>query len=211
VHAPLPDDLGGGRIRWGDEVDVRRLDPNDPSKVPGYLAKYATKSTELAGGVLHRVSADQVDGLAISSHVRAYLHAGFALAENSALTDRRFGRYAHAFGYCGHCLSKSRRYSTTFKALRQTRERHVHEQLLRRASDASQRALADITKAERIATFRYVGQGHLTSADAFLAASAAARAREQRLAAREALATAANRSRTIDGRTDGNRRRAGEQ
>ena len=54
----------------------------------------------------------------------------------------------------------------------------MHEQLLARSSDPAQRAIAGA--AERIASFRYVGQGHITAADAFLAASAAARAREQR-------------------------------
>ena len=59
----------------------------------------------------------------------------------------------------------------------------------RRSPDAAQRALADAS--ERIASFRYVGQGHLTAADALLAASAAARAREHRRAAREERAMAA--------------------
>src|SRR5512144_1029833 len=93
----------------------------------------------------------------------------------SALADKRFGACAHAFGYRGHCLTKSRRYSTTFKALREAREAHVHQQLLARSDDAAQRALAGAS--ERVASFRYLGRGHLTAVDAYLAASAAARAR----------------------------------
>src|SRR3712207_9105036 len=46
-----------------------------------------------------------------------------------------------------------------------------------------QRAIADAS--ERVASFRYVGQGHITAADALLASSAAARAREARRLARE--------------------------
>jgi hypothetical protein len=187
VAAPLPDELDGDTVRWGDEIDVRHLDANERRSVAGYLAKYATKSTEQAGGVLHSITEHDVDALAVSDHVRAYLHAAFALADDPALADRRFGRYAHAFGYRGHCLTKSRRYSTTFKALREAREEHVHEQLLKRSPDVARRALAEIAKSDRIASFRYVGQGHLTSADAHLAAAAAARAREERCAAREAL------------------------
>jgi hypothetical protein len=151
----------------------------------GYLAKHATQSTEQAGGVLHRVTDHQVDALPVREHVRAYLRQAFRLAADPALAGRRFGRYAHALGYRGHCLTKSRRYSTTFKALREARERHVHEQLLARSGDAAQRALAETDRSERDASFRYVGQGHLTAADAFLAASAAARAREGRRLARE--------------------------
>ncbi len=82
-----------------------------------------------------------------------------------------------------------RGYSTTLTALRQAREQHVHEQLLARSTDAGQRALAD--SGERITSFRCVGQGHLTAADALLAASAAARAREHRRLAREERAMAA--------------------
>jgi hypothetical protein len=188
VDAPLPDELGGARVSWGEEIEVRRLGTDERRKVAAYLAKYSTKGTELAGGVRHRVSEHQVDALPVRENVRTYLRAAFALADDPALTDRRFGRCAHAVGYRGHCLTKSRRYSTTFKALREARERHVHEQLLARSHDAAQRALAETAKSERITSFRYAGQGHLTAADALLAASAAARAREQRRAAYEARA-----------------------
>jgi hypothetical protein len=101
--------------------------------------------------------------------------------------DRRLAACAHAFGYRGHCLTKSRDYSTTFKQLREDRERHVHQQLLARSSDASQRKLAQLAPEQRVAAFEFVGAGHLTTADAYLAAQAAARAREHRELAREAL------------------------
>ena len=61
-------------------------------------------------------------------------------------------------------------------------EAFVHAQILARSRDATQRALAGAT--ERIVTLAFEGVGHVTTADAHLAASAAARAREQRLAAR---------------------------
>jgi hypothetical protein len=186
VSAPIADELGGGRIRWGRELDVRQLDHQERREVAGYLAKYATRSTELAGGVLHRVAEHQLDDLPVRAHVHAYMREAFTLAADSANADRRFGATAHAFGYGGHCLTKSRRYSTTFKALREARERHVREQLLVRSTDVAQRALAAVT--ERIATFRYVGQGHVTAGDALLATAAAARAREHRRLAREGRA-----------------------
>jgi hypothetical protein len=100
--------------------------------------------------------------------------------------DRRLAACAHAFGYRGHCLTKSRRWSTTFKDLRHAREDHVHGQLLA-GGDPTQRELARLTGAERITAFEFVGVGHLTTADAWLAAQAAARARENRELAREAL------------------------
>jgi hypothetical protein len=185
VAAPLPAELGGGTVRWGDELEVRRLDVQERGRVAGYLAKYATKSTEQAGGVLHRVAEHQVDELPVRDHVRDYLLAAFTLARHPALADRRLGACAHQLGYRGHCLTKSRRYSTTFTALRRARERHVHEQLLARSRELAPLALADA--GERIVILRYAGQCHITTADEFLAASAAARARERRRAAREAL------------------------
>jgi hypothetical protein len=184
VSAPLPEKLGGGRVRWGDELDVRPLDDGAVrGEIAGYLAKYATKSTEQAGGVLHPVTDHEVDQLPVREHVRCFMREAFTLASDRELADRRFGPCAHQLGYRGHCLTKSRRYSTTFKALREAREAFVHEQLLTRSRDATQRALAGAT--ERIASFRYAGLGHLTTADAYLAASAAARARENRRIARE--------------------------
>ena len=186
VAAPLPDRLDAGAVRWGQELDIRRLDDEARRELAGYLAKYATKSTELAGGVLHRVSEHQVDALRVREHVRRYLRAAFALATEPALADRRLAACAHQLGYRGHCLTKSRRYSTTFTALRNAREQHVHEQLAARSTDSAQLALA--SAAVRITSFRYAGQGHITAADELLAASAAARARDQRRAAREALA-----------------------
>jgi hypothetical protein len=278
VSAPVPDELGGGRVQWGDQLDVRHLDADTRREVAGYLAKYATKSTEQAGGLLHPITAEDVDTAPVREHVRHYLWQAFdldgaaraasddegaecapavgpaaetarepnllarrihrAMSTNERVSvrlggqrgehtgritaftptgmragltldsgqtialgdiasiatatyksdrprrpDRRLGACAHAFGYRGHCLSKSRRYSTTFKALRQAREQHVHERLVG-SQDASQRALAEVEPANRIASFTYAGRGHLTTADAFLAASAAARARENRAAAR---------------------------
>jgi hypothetical protein len=185
VAAPLPDELRGGPVRWGRELGIRRLDGAVRRQVAGYLAKYATKSTEQAGGVLHRVSEHQLDALPVREHVRRYLRAAFTLATEPALADRRLAACAHQLGYRGHCLTKSRRYSTTFTALRKAREQYVHEQILACSRDSTQRALAGAS--ERIASFRYAGQGHITAADELLAASAAARARDQRRVAREAL------------------------
>ena len=87
TFAPLPDELGGGAVRWGEHVDIRDLDSAERRRVAGYLAKYATKSTEQAGGVLHRVTVEQVDELAVSEHMRRYLRAGFALDDEARATS----------------------------------------------------------------------------------------------------------------------------
>ena len=188
VSAPLPDELGGGRLRWGPELDVQRIGEQlDAKHCAGYLAKYATKATEQAGGVLHPVTERQVDVLPVREHVREYLRRAFAL--DGELDGRRLAKTAHAFGYRGHCLTKSRRYSTTFKALREAREAFVHAQLLARSRDAVQRAIA--AGGERFACFEYAGRGHFTAAEAYLAHRGRVEARERRRIAREELATAA--------------------
>ena len=183
VSAPVPDELGAGTVRWGDQLDVHALTANERRQVAGYLAKYATKSTERAGGLLHRIAATDVEIAPVREHVRTYLRRAHQLAEHAP--ERRLAATAHAFGYRGHCLTKSRRYSTTFMALRHAREQHVRDRLAG-SDDESQRALAEAEPNDRIASFSYAGSGHLTTADAFLAASAAARARENRRTAREA-------------------------
>ena len=84
-RAPVPDELGGGRVRWGDQLDVRQLDApaSERGEIAGYLAKYATKSTEQAGGLLHRIAADEVDRASVREHVRA------TCAPRSSSTRRR--------------------------------------------------------------------------------------------------------------------------
>ena len=283
TDAPLPDELGGGRVRWGGEIDLKHVTAGElRGQIAGYLAKYSTKSTEQAGAPVHRVARDQVATLAVREHVRRYLHEAFALddlanahgrpepqervavgpaaqtaSDPNALAHRasqamaagervrvrlvdgrehigrvrarsvtrsgglrltldtgavidldqvkviaaaahepddgrhrhdgpRLAACAHQLGYRGHCVTKSRRYSTTFKALRQAREQHVHARLVD-SDDPKQRALAQTAREERISSFVYAGRGHVTTADAYLAASAAARAREQRRIAREEL------------------------
>ncbi|MGI8781803.1 MAG: hypothetical protein ACR2L8_16830, partial [Solirubrobacteraceae bacterium] len=57
--------------------------------------------------------------------------------------------------------------------------------LLARSRDESQRALAAATPNERTAYMHFAGQGHFTTADAYLARSEHARERERRRIGRE--------------------------
>jgi hypothetical protein len=59
----------------------------------------------------------------------------------------------------------------------------------------SQRALAQVDANERFTALVFVGVGHLTTGDAYLAAEAAARARENRQLARDARYDCHNRAR----------------
>jgi hypothetical protein len=286
VKVEIPDELGAGTIRWGKQLEVQQLAGEGRGQRASYLAKYTTKSTEQAGGLLHRIPRDEVEHAAVSEHNRRYLTTGFELhdrvsdaiaadppppspplaprpaaatsrqpndlvlrvlhamssdervlirlhdggqhtgqitrrtndglvldtseeipvARVCAITaaplqppardkrDRRLAACAHTFGYRGHCLTKSRRYSTNLGTLRQDRADHIRQQLLANGTQA-QRDLAQTAPEHRITRFEFVGVGHLTTADAHLAAQAAARAREHRQLAREALYDHHNRRR----------------
>ena len=58
VTVPAPAGVGGGHVTWGAQLDVQPIGDGralELGRCAGYLAKYATKATEQAGGVLHPV------------------------------------------------------------------------------------------------------------------------------------------------------------
>ena len=92
-------------------------------------------------------------------------------------------RWAHMLGYRGHFATKSRRYSTTMRALRAAR-RDWHRRQHPLAHHHGDRTVITDTDLE------WAGRGWRTTGDALLALSAAARAREHRRVAREEMAAA---------------------
>lgn len=74
-------------------------------------------------------------------------------------------RWAHQFGFGGHFLTKSRSWSTTFKALRQRRADHNAE--VRRAS---WQALSPQAQLVIEARWEYAGAGYQTATEAHMAA-----------------------------------------
>ena len=170
VTCPAPESLDGRAIRWGSQLHVQQL-AGAANSFAGYLAKYATKSTEQAGGSVYRINPRELEQLGLRPHAHELAATAFRL--HASNPDLRLARCAHANGYRGHCLTKSRRYSTTFTALRRAREEWMQQQLARTGNSLG-------TRENRIAAFRYAGIGHVTAADAYLAAKAAAWAREQR-------------------------------
>jgi hypothetical protein len=91
-------------------------------------------------------------------------------------------------GFGGHFSSKSRRYSTTLRALRRARVAYA---LRRRADTLPLDAWRpdDDQEVLVVASWIYVGRGYQTTGEAWLAASAAARAREERRIAKEEIRT----------------------
>jgi hypothetical protein len=82
-------------------------------------------------------------------------------------------------GFRGHFSTKSRRYSTTLHALRAARHAWRRRQTCSRSDSQLEETTLVIT------ALNYVGQGWRTTADEYLALSAAARAREHQRTARD--------------------------
>jgi len=99
----------------------------------------------------------------------------------------RLRRWAHMLGYGGHFLTKSRRYSITFALLREQRV------VFRRAENSGPETTATDTEPSTLVVnfLQFVGAGWHTTADAMLANTSAAMAREHAEIARQALTTLA--------------------
>ncbi len=116
--------------------------------VAGYLAKYATKATEAAGHVSRRLTPSTVGYYATDTHPGRIIDACWRLGARGqqGFTDyeaspyRRMRRWAHMLGYGGHFFTKSRRYSATFRQLRQARVDYRRAHHLRAEHHAPPRA-----------------------------------------------------------------------
>jgi hypothetical protein len=178
----------GWDINWGPQLDIRPVSINPSGQitsgqVAGYLAKYATKAAEPAGLSAARITADTISHYAAApTHQGRLIRSCWKLGGYSHPAFKALRRWAHMLGYRGHFLTKSRRYSVTFKALRAARAtwRRRRESLARRG--------ADDAASVRLSLLSYAGTGWRTTSDAFLALSAAARAREHEQVARSEIA-----------------------
>lgn len=179
----------GWDIAWGRQVDTRVVDVTaagqiNDTAVASYLAKYATKSTEAVGALSVRITADnlRIYGSPLS-HQGRLIMAAWRLGNHSHTDFKALRRWAHMLGYRGHFSTKSRRYSTTLRALRIARadwKRRQH----RKAEHLEDHQLVVLTD------LSYAGNGWRTTGDALLALSAAAQAREHQRIARDELISA---------------------
>ncbi|MEU8340035.1 replication initiator [Micromonospora tulbaghiae] len=252
---PHPDRPDGWPIAWGDQVDLEPIatdgsgDVTD-GMVAGYLAKYATKSTEATGHTSTRLTADTIGDYAdpdgdhtarlidacwrigrpvhtpaplsqrpreprprpgfiqrwecphCGTHTRYAACPTCTAARQAALDTEpmkpatanpyaRLRRWAHMLGYGGHFLTKARRYSVTFRLLRDTRvqfRRHEGQDHEHTPSSGPPVEQVDEETTLIVGTLTFAGVGWHTSGDALLANTAAALARERRTTGREELA-----------------------
>ena len=117
----------GWDITWGAQVDPRVVRLTDDGQitdvaVASYLAKYATKSTEPVGVPPGRITADNARAYATPrTHQGRLIAACLKLGNHPHEDFQALRRWAHMLGYRGHFATKSRRYSTTMRALRAAR------------------------------------------------------------------------------------------
>ncbi|MER5335167.1 replication initiator [Micromonospora sp. NPDC002717] len=255
-HTPAhPDRPDGWPIAWGEQVDLRPISTSGEGEVTdglvaGYLAKYATKSTEATGHTSTRLTADSIGDYAdpdgdhtarlidacwrigrpthtptplldrprdhrprpgfvqpwqcpdCGTHTR-YAACPVCVAARQASLDTepakpvstnpyaRLRRWAHMLGFGGHFLTKGRRYSVTFRLLRDSRvsfrrhEGQVHEHPAAGGPPVDHH---DDDATLIVGTLTFAGVGWHTTGDALLANTAAALARERRTTGREELA-----------------------
>jgi len=125
VSAPLPGADDGRRMAWGEQVDgtVVTDAENGRRRAAAYLAKYATKGSDEHGMLDHRLRSGTLHDGRIPDHLRALVETAWRLGEIDDADPLRLRQWAHTCGFRGHFLTKSRRYSTTFSALRDERQR----------------------------------------------------------------------------------------
>ena len=200
---PHPDspDGGGWGVTWGDQLDIRTVTSSGPGTVTGlavasYLAKYATKGTEVTGHASARItpqnlslysSPDGTHAERLIDTCWAIGHADGRMCGKAAYHSLR--RWAHMLGFGGHFLTKARRYSVTLTALRQARITYRRHQDT--GPDYTPFHCQDDIDTETtiiIVSLSYTGTGWHTLGDALLANTAADQARKWREAARDALA-----------------------
>jgi hypothetical protein len=198
-HEKRPD---GWRLPWGGQIDVRIISLRGSVTVTdlavaAYLAKYATKGTEVTGHASARLTPDTIDlyASATGSHTERLIHACWTLGQDRAWWKLR--RWSHMLGFGGQFLTKSDHYSIRFYDLRQVRVTYRRQQDPGpehgpiRAADH-----LDYETTLIVGTLTYAGTGWRTTGDALLANTAADQARKRRDAGREELAHEYNNTTT---------------
>lgn len=168
IHTPYSPATGERDIRWGRQIDVHPIRSDaftqsamTDSAVAAYVAKYVSKSVGDSGGIDYRITDTEGIRLApVTAHLRALMGVCWRLGGLAELASLNLRSWTHTLGYRGHVLTKSRRYSTTYGALRTVRAEH----------QSGGTAVPDGAVTD--SAWRYVGSGH-TLAEAEVAAGIA--------------------------------------
>jgi hypothetical protein len=165
--------------------------------VASYLAKYATKGTEVSGHASARITPGNLDLYAdpAGTHTERLIEACWFIGHAQGrmcgkVTYASLRRWAHMLGFGGHFLTKARRYSVTLTALRQARITYRRHQDPGPAYTPFHRQdNLDTETTIILVRLSYAGTGWRTFGDALLANTAADQARKRREAGREETAS----------------------
>ncbi|WP_084713161.1 replication initiator [Streptacidiphilus rugosus] len=130
LSAPPSPAYGHRHLAYGEQLDVHPLRADSggrltDERVAAYVAKYTTKSAHDSGAIDHRIDhPDRIPHLHVGPHTRALVGTCWRLGDVPELAHLNLHAWAHTLGYRGHCLTKSRTYSTTYGQLRAERARH---------------------------------------------------------------------------------------
>ena len=192
-------------LSWGAQLDIRPVTAaaagqveNEAGEITdaalaGYIAKYATKGTGATEGADRPIrDIAHLAHLDLTAHHRAMIETAWALGEHERYDALNLRRWAHMLGFRGHFLTKSRRYSTTFRAIRgERRVWRLREDLaqLGRDTDDPNDIAPDLDTVTVVNDWRPVHFGHRDHAERELALAIAERNRQQRRTASAAWAT----------------------
>ena len=190
-------------IGWGEQTDIRAVTMTGDGTVTdlmvaAYLAKYATKGTEITGHASRRLTPATIElhadpaGTHVSApHLRRWLvsRQGRRLSLYVAIVPRLgllLRHWARVLGFGGHFLTKARRYSVTFRRS----ARHAPSSADSRPSPPTvpPNSVRDDVDTESVLVINglsYDGSGWKTTGDALLANTAADLARSRQQTARE--------------------------
>ena len=191
-------------LGWGAQIDLREIraavagDLEDDTgaiseeRLSGYVAKYATKGTGTTEGADRPIrDGSHIAYLDISPHHRRMIETCWQLGDLPVYDGLNLRRWAHMLGFRGHFLTKSQRYSTTFRAIRgERRDWRITRELdrLDRATWGESSTPIDVTTVTVVNDWRLLGVGHRNHAEQELAMAIAERNRSHRTANRRRAA-----------------------
>ncbi|PWV84605.1 hypothetical protein SAMN05421630_101714 [Prauserella marina] len=177
-------------LTWGTQVDVRPIQPSgstefetrdgqiSEARLAAYIAKYATKGTGKTEAADRPIRSQlDIDFLRVSEHHRRIIQTAWDLGDLPMYEELNLRRWAHMLAFRGHFLTKSTRYSTTFKTIRGDRKVFRLTETLQRLGLADQ---ADTIAVVNDWTFH--GAGYRDDAERELAAGIATRIQDDRKA-----------------------------
>jgi hypothetical protein len=174
-------------LGWGRQLDVRPVPQGTARQLEddagemtdealaGYIAKYATKGTGAHEGADRPIrDIAHVEHLRLPEHHRRMIITAWDLGGREEHEGLHLRRWAHMLGFRGHFLTKSRRYSSTFTAIRaERREHHLRTALRELDSDGADPHEVDLSTITVLNDWWPVRYGHRDDGERELAAAMA--------------------------------------